>query len=196
MKTTINLLPRSLRRQQIIRRRVTQWCCIIFTVLVAGWILHWSDLRAQETLAQRFEVLAREHQPTQLMLRQLVDMRRELQELQQQEAIAIELEQQRNALTLLGVISQTAKNSNDRLRVTELTLTNFQKRIVQDESKSADGEPGSLHIRGVSLDNSAVPELLAGLQDSGIFRWVELVGLRERQGEANSLRDYEIRCDF
>jgi hypothetical protein len=196
MKTMINLLPRSLRRQQIVRRRLLQWSCVVCAVLVGGWTTHWFGRSAQRSLAQKFEVLSREHQPTQLMLQQLVDMRRELQELQQQEAIAIELEQQRNAMTLLGVISQTAKSTNGRLQVTELELTNFQSRTGADGTSPADGEPGALLISGVSLDNSAVAELMGGLQDSAIFSRVELLALKERPDAEHSLRDYEIRCDF
>ena len=196
MKTMVNLLPPSLRRQQLIRRRMLQWSFAICAVLLVGWISHFYELASQRALSQQFELLSREHQPTQLMLRQLVDMRRELAELQEQEAIAIELEQQRNALTLLGVLSQTAKNTSGRLRVTQLELTNFQNRSARDGSIKSNGEPGSLLIRGVSLDNSAVPELLDGLQDSGIFSWVELLALRERPDQEKSLRDYEIRCDF
>ena len=77
MKNSINLLPASFRRQQIVRQRAYQWSAVICLVLVAGWIFHWYELREQQAMVQRLEVLKREHQPTQLMLRQLVDMRQE-----------------------------------------------------------------------------------------------------------------------
>jgi Tfp pilus assembly protein PilN len=191
MRTNINLLPHSFRRQQMIRTRVIQWSMAMCGVLIAGWIIHCFELSERRALSQDLEVLAREHQPTQTMLRQLVDMRQQLKDLQQQEAIAVQLEQQRNALALFGVISRTAKNTNGRLRITRLELTNFQ-----GHQSAATGQPGGLLLAGVSLDNPAVGELLDGLQDSGVFRLVELMALKERPHDDQSLRDYEVRCEF
>jgi len=195
MRTNINLLPHSFRRQQMIRTRVIQWSMAMCGVVIVGWIIHCYQLSERRALSQHLEVLAREHQPTQTMLRQLVDMRQQLKDLQQQEAIAVQLEQQRNALALLGVISRTAKNTNGRLRITKLELTNFQGH-QGTAAGAGTAQSGGLLLAGVSLDNPAVGELLDGLQDSGVFRLVELMALKERPHDDESLRDYEVRCEF
>jgi hypothetical protein len=129
------------------------------------------------------------------MIRQLVDMRGRLEQLEQQEAVATELERQRGALTLLGVVSQTAQQTGGRLRLTKLELTNFQ-HLGAGGDVAAAGAGAGLVLGGASLDNPAVGELLDGLQDSGIFSRVELLTLKERQDADASLRDYEIRCEF
>jgi hypothetical protein len=196
MKSSINLLPASFRRQQIMRARAYQWSGAICLVLVGGWIAHWYELREHQAMLQRLEVLKREHQPTQLMLSQLVDMRRKLVDLEEQERIASELEHQRNALTLLGVVSQTAQKTNGRLRVTSLELTNFQNQQQSATAGAPAEQPGGLRLEGVSLDNPAVAELVVGLEQSGIFRRVELNTLNERENAESSLRQYEIRCEF
>jgi hypothetical protein len=196
MKNSINLLPASFRRQQILRQRAYQWSAAICLVLVAGWIFHLYEQHEQQAMVQRLEVLKREHQPTQLMLRQLVDMRQKLVDLEEQERIARELERQRNALTLLGVVSQTAQKTNGRLRVTNLELTNFQSQPAMDTAGSPVEQTGGLRLEGVSLDNPAVAELVVGLEQSGLFRRVELNTLNERQDVDTSLRHYEIRCEF
>ena len=126
MRTTINLLPQSFRRQQILRKRVVQWTSIISAVLVTGWGWHWYEMREDRQLTQQLETLSREHAPTQTMLKQLVDMRQQLKELEQQETVAKELDCQRNALTLLGVISDSAQKTKGRLRVTKFEISNFQ----------------------------------------------------------------------
>ena len=102
--------------------------------------------------------------------------------MQQQEAVAKELETQRNALTLLGVISDTAQKTKGRLRVTKLELNNFQNAGKAEGASSSAPPPGGLVLTGVSLDNPAVAELLDGLQHSGIFSHVELLKLKEREG--------------
>jgi hypothetical protein len=195
MKNMINLLPASYRRQQIVRSRAYQWSLVVGVVLLLGWIFHWYELREQQAMAQRLELLRREHQPTQLMLKQLVDMRQKLVDLEQQERIARELENQRNALTLLGAISGAAQSTNGRLRVTNLELTNFQDHSGTEIAASPLAQTSGLRLEGLALDNPAVAELIEGLQESGIFSRVEFT-LQEREDIDSSLRHYEVRCEF
>lgn len=196
MRTMVNLLPMSFRRQQMARKRAIQWMAVVCFVLVAGWASHWWEVREQITLTQQLEVLSREHRPTQQMLKNLIKMRQRLGTLQEQEAIARELENQRSALAILAVVSKTTGATQERLRVMELELTNFQK-ASQDAGagQPAVGE-SSLALTGVALDNPAVAELLDGLQDSGLFGRVELQMMKEREDENGRLRDYEVKCEF
>jgi hypothetical protein len=200
MKTMVNLLPKSFRRQQLARKRAIQWGAALSVALLGSMASHWSDLREQHALAQELEVLSREYQPTQTMLKQLVEMRQRLDNLQRQEAVARELEYQRNPLALLGVISQTAQKANGRLRVTKVDLTDFQKpeRMAGAVAGAgtSDGRSSGVVVSGVSLDNPAVADLLDGLQNSGLFGQVELLKMKEREGSSTKLSDYEVRCEF
>lgn len=193
MRTAINLLPQSFRRQQVLRKRVLQWLSIISAVLVTGWGWHWYEMQEGRQLAQRLETLSLEHAPTKAMLKELVQMRTQLNELQQQEAVAKELDCQRNALTLLAVISESAHKTKGRLRVTKFEINNFQ--TAQSAGDGA-AKAAGLTVNGVSLDNPAVAELLDGLQKTGVFRRVELSMLKEREDKEAALRDYEVRCEF
>jgi hypothetical protein len=198
MKTSINLLPAAARRQQVLRRRIVQWSSLLCAMLASGWGWHWYEMREGRALAQQLEVMEREHAPTQRLLQQLVNMRETLDQLQQQEIVAGELERQRNTLTLLGVISQAAQKTSGRLRLTKLELTNFQGAGAAGSPAAggtAEGTSGLL-LSGVSLDNPAVVELLDALQDSGIFSRVELLVSKEREEGDTSLRDFEVRCEF
>ena len=196
MRTSINLLPASFRRQQILRRRATQWSSILCVVLFSGWAWHWYEMREDRALAQQLEVVEREHAPTHRLIQQLVDMRTKLEQLQQQEAVARELEHRRNALTLLGVISQTARQTGGRLRLMRMELTNFQNSGSGGSTAAGAGSSSGLLLSGVSLDNPSVVELLDGLQGSGIFSRVELLASKEREAAEVALRDYEVRCEF
>lgn len=196
MRNMINILPATYRRQQIIRNRAVQWCSIIGFVLLSGLGWHWYEMKEHTYLTQQLDVLSREHKPTRTMLKQLVDMRKQLKELEQQESVAKELETQRNALTLLSVVSDTAQKTKGRLRVTKLELNNFQNAGAPAGTNAPAPPPGGLLLTGVSLDNPAVAELLDGLQHSGIFSHVELLKLKEREGGDKTMRDYEVRCEF
>jgi hypothetical protein len=194
MRTAINLLPQSFRRKQILRKRVLQWTSIISAVLLTGWSWHWYEMREYRQLKQQLETLSREHAPTQAMLKQLVDMRQQLKELEQQESVAKELDCRRNAMTLLGVISESAQKTKGRLRVTKFEIKNFQ--TVQSGTDNGTASIAGLTVGGVSLDNPAVAELLDGLQNAGVFRRVELATLKEREDKDAALRDYEVRCEL
>lgn len=194
MRTMINLLPQSFRRQQVLRKRLIQWSTIISAVLMAGWGWHWYEMREGRQLTQQLETLSREHAPTQAMLKQLMEMRQQLVVLQQQETVAKELDSQRNALTLFGVLSDTARKTKGRLRMTKFEINNFQSASVGGDNTAA--KAAGLTLNGVSLDNPAVPELLDGLQKSGVFNRVELLTLKEREDKEAALRDFEVQCEF
>jgi len=194
MRTAINLLPQSFRRQQILRQRVMQWASIISAMLVIGWGWHWYEMREDRQLTRQLETLARENAPTQAMLKQLVKMRQQLKELEQQELVAKELDCQRNALTLLGVISDSAQKTKGRLRVTKFEIKDFQSAQAGVDNGAA--KTAGLTVGGVALDNPAVAELFDGLQKSGVFRKVDLVTLKEREDKDSVLRDYEMKCEF
>lgn len=197
MRTMINVLPASYRRQQMARKRCLQWSGIFAAVLALGWAWHAVELRQRTHLMAELDLLSREHAPTQTMLKQVVDIRQQLKELQEHETIAEVLETQRNALTLLGVISETAQKSNGQLRLTRLELTNFQSAAVEPTAKAAGSNvagPGLL-LEGVSLDNPPVASFVEGLQRSGIFSRVEFK-IKNRDEKNSPLRDYEVRCDF
>ncbi len=195
MRTMINLLPASLRRQQIVRKRLVQWASIVCIVSTIGWGWHWYELGEAIALSKQLESLEREYGPSKTMLKELVTMREKLNELQQQESVARELEFQRNALALLGLVSETAQSGKGRLRVTSLELIGFQSMGEKVNDTSERG-PDGLIVRGISLDNPSVAEMLDGLQDSGMFSRVELLVLKEHTDGDVSLRDYEVRCEF
>jgi hypothetical protein len=199
MKNMINLLPESIRRQQLARKRVLEWCLAMCVVIVGNWASHWYERREQHALAHELDVLAREHQPTQVMLKHLVEMRQRLSDLQNQEVVARELEYQRNPLALLGVISQTTQNSKGRLRVLKLELTDFQRTNhelqAQTSASAADAPTTDVRLSGVSLDNPAVAELVDGLENSGLFRQVDLT-MKERESGTIALRDYEVSASI
>ena len=60
MRTAINLLPQSFRRQQILRKRSMQWASIISAVLVMGWGWHWYEMREDRELRKQLDTLTRE----------------------------------------------------------------------------------------------------------------------------------------
>ncbi|MFO0790603.1 MAG: PilN domain-containing protein [Pirellulales bacterium] len=195
MRTMINILPASYRRQQMVRNRCVQWSTILAVVLALGWGWHAIELRERSHLLEQLDLLSREHAPTQAMLKQVVDMRQQLKELQEHETIAKVLETQRNVLTLLGVVSQTAQNTNGMLRLTKMELKNFQSAAVATKPGEANGAAPGLLLEGVSLDNKPLADFVEGLQHSGIFSRV-VFKVDKRADNKSPLCDYTVQCEF
>ena len=195
MKMSINLLPPALRRQQMARRRVIQWSAVVCMVLAVIWGAGWIKLGEHRLLNQKLELLTRQHRPNHAMLKELEAMRATLDGLERQEAIANELEQRRYVLTLLGVVSESAEQSDGRLRVTSLRLTDFQGSSGQG-NRPGGTDASSLVLSGQSLDNPSVAELLDRLQASKLFTNVELISLKERRSGGIAYQDYEVRCEL
>ncbi len=196
MKTSINLLPPALRRKQMARRRVIQWSAVVSLVLLTIWIAGWIKLSEHRALSQMLELLTREHRPNHAMLEELETMRNTLQGLDHQEVVATELEQRRYILTLLGVISRSAEQSDGKLRVTNLRLSDFQGSGSRVGRTAVGDSSSSLILSGQSLDSPSVAELIDRLNESKLFANVELIWLKERRTGGIAYQDYEVRCEL
>lgn len=196
MRASINLLPVTFRRQLMMRRRLTQWCVVVCALVLVMWVARSYKLREYYVLGQQQEVLEREHRPLKAMVKEITHMRQQLEDLDQQEVIAKELDHQRNVLALLGAVSQIAEQSNGKLRLTDFQLVDLQSSPSGDRQQASGSHGGNFTLQGVSLDRPAVAELLDKLQHSGLFQSVELASLKERQEGQVSLQDFQVVCNL
>jgi Tfp pilus assembly protein PilN len=194
MRTTINLLPATARRQLMLRRRLIQWSAVVCTIVLLIWAARWNRMREYNELSQQHEVLSREYRPLQTMAKEIIVMRQQLEDLNQQELIAKELEHHRRVLTLFGFVSRAAQESQGRFRVTDFQLFDLQYFASGEDPRAAGPNAGKLTLQGVSLDSPTVAELLDKLQQSGLFTSVELVSLKEKEEGGVSLHDFQVLC--
>lgn len=196
MKTSINLLPIEARKQLMLRRRLTQWAAVVCAMAVVIWVARWHKLGEYYALGQQQEVLEREHRPLQAMVKEISRMRRQLEDLDQQEQVAKELDRQRQVLALLGVVSQIAEQSKGKMKLSNFQIVDLQSASSRDGQHATGSHGGDFTLSGVSLDSPAVAELLDKLQHSGLFRTVELVSLKERHEGNVSLQDFQVVCNL
>jgi hypothetical protein len=199
MKATINLLPTAYRKQRMLRLRMVQWTTAVCLVLGAIWTARWYELREYYTLSQQLEAVAREGRPAQTMLTQITQMRQQLRQLAQQETVAQELQQQRHALALLGMVSEAAQRTNGKLRITKFEALGLQSSRADNPSKLNEprfGAESLVTMLGVSLESSTVAELHDVAADSGLFHNVKLVKSNEREVNGLAVYDFEVQCDL
>lgn len=196
MKSAINLLPIQLRRQSLIRRRTIQWCTVLCIVMSTVWAARWYKMRELRTLNQQLEAISREGRPAQEMLQEVTQMRQQIQMLQHHESVARELERQKHVLSLLGLVSRAASQSEGKLRVTNLQAVDMQSSHVDSGSKGGETRSGTVTLIGVSLDSPAVAEFHDALLKSGLFVDVRLIKSNERSLSGTRLYEYEVSCEL
>jgi Tfp pilus assembly protein PilN len=196
MKTAINLLPISLRRQTLVRRRSVQWCTVLCVVMLSIWGARWFKMRELRVLNQQLEAVSREGRPAQAMLQEVTEMRRQIQMLQHHESVARELERQRHVISLLGLVSRAAAQSAGKLRVTKLQAVDMQSSYADSASKAGQTLSGTVTLTGLSLDSPAVAEFHDALLKSGLFVDVRLIKSNEQTLSGVRLYDYEVSCEL
>ena len=196
MKSAINLLPTTFRRQVLVRRRAIQWGAVLCVVLSAIWAARSYKLREYHALSQQLEAVAREGRPAQTMLQEITSMRDHIDNLQQHEAVAKELEQQRPVLTLLSLLSQAAGQRGGKLRVVEFRAVDLQSTHTEGARGAEESKNGTVTLVGVSLDSPTVAEFHDALMQSGLFQDVKLIKSNEREENGLALYDYEVCCEL
>ena len=187
MKTAINLLPPVYRRQRLVRRRVIQWSVVLVAALSTIGAACWYKDHEYRVLQRQLAAVARESRPAQTMLREIDPMRKQIEKLQQHQSIAQELEQQRQVLALLGVVSQAARQtagSPARRRLSRRRLAGHRSR--RESGRRHACIAGTVTLVGVALDSPTVAEFHDGLMRSGLFADVKLIKSNERTSSVPS----------
>ncbi len=205
MKTRLNLLPWRVRRSQIVRRRLIQWTVAWAMVagVTAGLCLAKANQRAeaQEALTR----LEDEYAPIAAVRNQIQSCRKSLEAWNRREAAAAQLEDSRPALTLVGMVSRSARVCQGRLRIDLLTVRPRDEASRAAEKKPAEkqktptpaGSPSAtVTIKGAALDNLAVSRFVAALRETKAFDRVELKSSAEQPiGDVRTC-SYQVECSY
>jgi hypothetical protein len=164
-RTNLNLLSSRHRRWVLVRTGLTLWACIWVGGFIVAGVAVWRADHSSAAVRNELARYQRLYAPIQVMARELRAMRERLVEVQSEEDAAGDLEDDRPALALLGIISEAARQCDERLQVRECRL----------ERRSADaGGAQVLTIKGAALELLSVTKFHATLLDAGMFERVEL----------------------
>jgi type IV pilus assembly protein PilN len=53
----------------------------------------------------------------------------------------------------------------------------------------------TIKIDGIALDNKTVADFMVGLQQSGLFKGVNLKTLKQKEFEGNNLKSFQVSCE-
>ena len=198
MKSHLNLLPWQIRYRLVRRARLMQWSVVLGATLAVlagiGGLRHHELRRAREIVAAQQQ----EVQPLEEMQLQSSEMQERLEQLSGLELLLAEVERSQYTLGLVGVVSRSAARTNQRIQVLEF---NFQRRNETRVKPGPDGKPVNepteavyLTLEGIAIDDLAVAQFVAELQDSGAFENVRLTSSDFEQIAIGNGRKYKVDC--
>ncbi len=218
MKTSLNLLPWRCRQTQLLRLRWKQWrwpCCLTAAAVAVLFVIETSRYVAAR---QRLDELQRQHLPLETLESQLATLRDQIGRQSRELEAVRRLEGAQPPLTLLGMVSRSARDCQGQLRVDTLSLhpahgakavagTSSQPKTAvkpaSNETKAeakpaaeADGDAALVTIKGIALDNLAVARFVAALRQTKAFRRVELKSTKEQPLGACRVCSYLVECGY
>ncbi len=199
MKNSVNLLPWKCRRMQAIRLRVLQWsapCAIAAAAVGLLGAAEWSRYRTAEA---RLEHLERDHAPVAAMGEQIKKQQAKVEEVSQRAARVAGLDNPRPALTLLGLVSQSARDCQGKLHVESLSVQPCGESAKKSDKAAAKPESGAtavVAIQGIATDNLAVSQFVLALHRSKAFQRVDLKSTQEQPLGGARVCSYLIECGY
>ena len=209
MKSSLNLLPFEYRVKQTARRRLLQWSLVWAACAVTFIGIWWLKHRCCRSFRQTLQVAQRSYAPLEKILQESDTMRSELDQLHAKGTILGKLLDERPALTLIGIVSQSARRCNGRLVVQSLS---FQRHERPPETDAAAPDPGRkqpskpaaeqaepwglVTLEGRAHDNVAVATFVVSLRESGLFRRVELKSSVGKSSAGEQLLTYLLECEI
>jgi hypothetical protein len=220
MKSSLNLLPLEHRVRETARRQLLQWC-LVWAICAAGAVSAWWMKQGHcRAVRRRLQVAEHDYAPLAEILRESDAMRDELDQLRAKGTLLGKLLDDKPPLTLIGVVSQSARACNDRLVVQGLSFCRNERssrvdaraphgrqarrgpppvvgRKESPDPKAANTEPwGSVTLEGQAMDNVAVATFVVNLRQSGLFRRVELKSSVGENSADEQIRAYLLECDI
>lgn len=215
MKNYVDLLPQNHHRWALIRRRLMQWSAVLAVVaVVTGVVLVLERNRLSDQLGQR-NVLESKYHPIVKLESEVKSIESKVRELEQREAMTLQLADEHPMLTVLGIVSRAAKKCEGTVAVTRLTLVETidaaavaaasaaNAASAASGTKVAAPAPASpqkiLTLQGLGLDNLSVVRLVASISEEDAFERVELKAsgsqTDDKDGKSSTLR-YLIECAY
>lgn len=207
MKSSINLLPLAYRRRDLLRSRLLQWSLVwIVCAVIAAGIGVVKQGRYRSSLGAMKEARS-DYLPLEKLMRERDAARSKLGRLHAKGTLLEHLRERRPILTLLGVVSQSARKCNGRLFVRNLQFEHRQRPAQSDQRQGKDPKKkqetteevlpwATVTLEGDALDNLAIATLAAVLRDTGLFRRVELKSSVGKQSGHTAIHSFTVKCEI
>lgn len=203
--THVNLLPMRWRSRQMLGRWLALWAPIWVACLAVCSAMCVTIYSERNECTSELNIARHTCGPLLALQSSSARHRRQLKKLKEQLALIAQLEDKTPVYSLLGLLSQSAKECSGRIRVDRLSFSQTRpapKAVgpmppapgKPGEAPEPDGVKHLLQLSGVAQDNLAISQLVSSLRDSRLF---DRVDLKSASGAGSgALRSYSIECAF
>jgi hypothetical protein len=210
MKSQINLLPWSFKRQLILRHRLSQWAAVWLVVGGLGLAAIGYASSALARSEENLENLNRKAKPLEKIAAENKLIETQLARSDRRQLMLQNLADLQQPLQLVGIISQSAKASGGGVTVKSLLLepieTTIVQAIAQPKKKRRSGripttktftvKSMKLTLHGVAIDDLALARFVSRIRKAGVFSKVELRESTNIQLAAGTARQYFVVCVY
>lgn len=183
MKKSIDLLPASYRRAQLMQNRCVGW--LFGLIVVAGLVVYERhvEVKAYQMDQQMLHAQQQRHAELFRKKKELPKLRQQLTEISKNQTEAPDAPSTDFTLNMLGVVSRCAKECEGRLWIDELKMSSGPQE---------DDPTIRLRLKGRATDNLIVATFAATLRETDAFERVELK--RTQQRSDYEIRNYLLEC--
>jgi hypothetical protein len=195
MKTHLNLLPWTCRRNALMRTRALRWTAVWIGVAALTFTVFGFRMMRYRAAAVELGRLQEDNAPLEQIRGRIAESRTRLSALSAQEVILARLATPRPALTLLALVSRSVGECDGLVQVEQLAL-----RTVEEGEKAGEkARPGgrtTVVIKGIALDNMAASRFVMALRNSKSFDRVELKSSIEEASSQRKACAYLVECGY
>ena len=173
----INLLPfRAARKKENIRRQVSIFLLSMVFMLIVLFYYNFSLGRQISKLDTRIKDTKTELAKYNKINKEIAQIKKKLSNLKKKLAVMEKLEADRFAPTqLLDLMTQVVVPK--RMWFTRM-----------------DAKGNNVHINGIAMDNKTVADFMIRLENSGLFKDVDLKTLKRQQVKKSNFKSFKISC--
>ena len=173
----INLLPfRAARKKENIRRQVSIFLLSLAFMLIVLFYYNWSLGSKIDGLNAQINETKTELKKYNKINKEIATIKKKLSNLKKKMAVMDTLEANRFEPTrLLDVMTQV-------IVPRRMWFTSLQSK------------GNAVKINGIALDNKTVADFMVRLENSGLFREVDLKTLKQRKVRKSNLKSFQINC--
>lgn len=206
----MNLLPYAYRRKLVVRKLLMGWIIVWTGCGLAGGavcLLTWTELRSAQSELAGVEEQA---EPLREVVAENRRFKQQIEEIWGRESVLGELGGSSQPVSLLAIISRSARAADERLQIQRLNVAHVVP-AAESGKPAAPAKPGTkpappvkpsepprkvleLTLTGVACDDVAVTRFVSALREQGVFESVELrssIGIHWAHGEG---RQYDVVC--
>lgn len=206
MKTYQNLLPPEFQQRLLISVRLRQWCKIWALTVLALLAFGLQEYAGSHQLQQRWDALNQRAAPIVQTKLENDAFAKQLTALDEKIALIEGVNDAKNHLALIGIISHSARNTGKSIQIQACTFQELAP-VAANKSNAAQpqNQPGKpkvpidektmkVDLRGLAVDEHSIARFIKTLKKIEAFNHVELKTVRGTGISNQSFCTYQIEC--